>query len=282
MGGNSTRSKFIFAERVKKTMSINKIDDIKNKADKNLLSSILRRNKLASGAKRINLDESLIYTLGVDRADGHLNGVFCLNTENQDKLINEAIDFFKEQNRDFVVWVKDHTDSKLENILKSKGYSAVREPGIAGMMIESKIEEKEATSGYTLKRVESVKRVSDYAKVIKNAFYKDEKILDAMFSNVNSLMNDETNAFILYKDDEPIAAASTLYAEGIAGIYYLGTVESHRGHGIGSFMTMVATNAGFDMGANTVILQASQVAEPIYKKLGYKVITHYRWYKIEV
>ena len=263
-------------------MSINKIDDIKNKADKNLLSSILRRNKLASGAKRINLDESLIYTLGVDRADGHLNGVFCLNTENQDKLINEAIDFFKEQNRDFVVWVKDHTDSKLENILKSKGYSAVREPGIAGMMIESKIEEKEATSGYTLKRVESVKRVSDYAKVIKNAFYKDEKILDAMFSNVNSLMNDETNAFILYKDDEPIAAASTLYAEGIAGIYYLGTVESHRGHGIGSFMTMVATNAGFDMGANTVILQASQVAEPIYKKLGYKVITHYRWYKIEV
>jgi len=66
----------------------------------------------------------------------------------------------------------------------------------------------------------------------------------------------------------------------VAGIYYLGTVEEARGKGIGAYMTSIATNAGFDMGADIVILQASLVGESVYRRLGYQVFTYYRWYLI--
>lgn len=263
-------------------MSKFNIEKIRELADKNLASAILHRNKLAPHAKRIVTDSYMIYTLGIGNADGHLNGVLCLGSEKQDELLEEAISFFKDEKRDFIVWIRDHKDLGFEHSITSKGYTSMRDPGIAGMMINNRIEEKSVPSGYTLKKVESLKGISDYAKVTKDAFSKEDDVLSVMYGHIGILMGDNISAFVLYKDGEPVAASTTIYSDGVAGIYYLGTIEGHRGHGIGSYMTSVSTNAGFDMGADTVILQASLVGEPIYKKLGYEVITHYRWYKIEV
>lgn len=258
------------------------IEEVRDRADKNLASAILHRNKLAPYAKRVVEENYMMYTLGVANADGHLNGVICLGSKKQEGLLQEAINFFKDEKKDFVVWVRDHRDQELENELKSKGYSAMREPGIAGMMIGEPINNLDTPEGYSLKKVESLKGISDYAKVVKEAFDKEDEILDAMYGHVESLMATNINAYVLYEGDTPVAAASTLLSDGVAGIYYLAALEEHRGKGIGSYMTMVATNSGFEMGADAVILQASLLGEPIYKKLGYKVITHYRWYKIEV
>ncbi|MGB3367746.1 MAG: hypothetical protein WBA54_09660 [Acidaminobacteraceae bacterium] len=91
-------------------MSKFNIEEIRALADKNLANAILHRNKLAAHGKRVVTDSYMIYTLGAGNADGHLNGVLCLGTEKQDGLPEEAISFFKDEKRDFVVWVRDHQD----------------------------------------------------------------------------------------------------------------------------------------------------------------------------
>lgn len=258
------------------------IKKIRTLADINLSKAILHRNKLAKRGKRLLSDEAMIYTLGIDAADGHLNGLLSLGNSKKSGLLDEAIDFFSEEKRDFIVWIRDHLDLELELELKLKGYLPMREPGIAGMMINNPIEKRETPHGYQLKKVESLKAVSDYAQVVKDAFSKEDDVLDIMYGHIESLMASNISAFVLYKGDEPVAASMTLVSDCVAGIYYLGTKEGHRGHGIGTYMTTISTNVGFDMGADTVILQASLLGEPIYKKLGYEVITYYRWYKIQV
>lgn len=75
-----------------------------------------------------------------------------------------------------------------------------------------------------------------------------------------------------------MAAGVTIHEQGVAGIYYMGVIPQARGRGLGGLCTRIATNAGFDLGAQIVILEASSSGELLYKRLGFNTITHYRWY----
>ncbi len=77
----------------------------------------------------------------------------------------------------------------------------------------------------------------------------------------------------------PVASALALRAGEVAGLYYVGTVPEARGRRLGELCTRAATNAGFDMGARTVVLQASIMGEPLYRKMGYELLRYYRWYR---
>ena len=56
----------------------------------------------------------------------------------------------------------------------------------------------------------------------------------------------------------------------------MGSLEQARGKGLGRAVTVAATNAGFDLGADIASLQASPMGKPIYLKLGYETAFEYR------
>ena len=70
----------------------------------------------------------------------------------------------------------------------------------------------------------------------------------------------------------------TLLSHGVAGIYWVGSLERARGRGIGRAVTAAATNRGFELGADVASLQASPMGEPIYRAMGYETICDYRLY----
>jgi len=75
-----------------------------------------------------------------------------------------------------------------------------------------------------------------------------------------------------------VAAAQTLLSHGIAGVYWVGTVEGARSRGLGEAVTRAVTNAAFDRGATANSLQASPMGEPIYRRMGYEEIYRYTTY----
>ena len=68
----------------------------------------------------------------------------------------------------------------------------------------------------------------------------------------------------------------TIVSHGVAGIYWVGSLEQARGKGLGRAITAAATNAGFDLGAEIASLQASPMGKPIYEAMGYETIFSYR------
>ena len=70
-------------------------------------------------------------------------------------------------------------------------------------------------------------------------------------------------------------------SHGIAGLYWVATVEAVRKRGLGAAVTALITNEAFERGARVVTLQASVMGRPIYERLGYKTIYNYvdhvRW-----
>lgn len=250
-------------------------------ADQNLADSILHRNKHSLHGVSKESETYILFNLGINSMDGHLNGVLCLEQTDPIMLFNEAKHFFSEDNRGFVIWIRDHADLKLEGYLKEKGYTPLRIPGSTGMLTETPIEMPEIPAGVMIRKVTGAKEIEDYGVVVRDAFNKPTAVTEEMFSHERILVGETVGAWVAYRDHRPIAVATMVFSGEAAGIYYVGTVADERGKGLGALMTAIATNAGFELGAEVVVLQASIAGEPVYRKLGYETITHYRWYLVE-
>jgi GNAT superfamily N-acetyltransferase len=87
-----------------------------------------------------------------------------------------------------------------------------------------------------------------------------------------------TTVVLATVDGVPVGAAMALLSHGIAGVYFVGTLEAARGKGIGDLVTRAVTNRAFDDGARAVTLQASPMGEAIYARMGYRELYRYTTY----
>lgn len=249
-------------------------------ADLNLAAMIRHRVKMTPMGLLQEQDGVLLFTIGCPAANGHLNGVLRLNAETDAvKVLDQARRFFQPLQRDFMVWVRDERDDDLEQALCDAGFTVVREAGIPGMALQGRLDPVSPSADLELRRVASAQDVADYAQVVVAAFGLTNEVARAVFGRTESLVAPQVAAFIVRHQNVPVAAAMTLMAAEVAGIYFVGTVPEARGRGRGELATRAATNAGFDLGAGAAILQASVAGEPLYRRMGYQPLTRYRWYR---
>ena len=262
-------------------MGTDQMDNYRRLADQNLADSIKHQMKSIDNVKMYETEHYMIYSVGVSSTDAHLNGALCLNDDYAEEMLNKAEDFFNDLGLDYTVWVREHADFELEKLLKHKGLSPSRRPGSAVMAIDQRINSAELPDGYKVKGVNSRQEVEDFSKVVKEAFDKNQEQIDKMYEEDESIVSENTIAFVIYRNDKPVSSVLTVLSEEVAGVYWVGTLEVARGRGLGSYITQIATNAGFDSGKNLVILQASEAGERVYTKLGYQTISRYRTYTIK-
>jgi predicted GNAT family acetyltransferase len=123
--------------------------------------------------------------------------------------------------------------------------------------------------------------VNDFAEVVALSFVRlgmSEEASRSSFSNPHTFLVPHIYAVVAYKDNKPASCALALLSHGIAGIYYVGTVETARGMGLAEHCVRAVGNVAFELGARCVILQASIYGEPVYKRMGYQESTRYLRY----
>jgi GNAT superfamily N-acetyltransferase len=225
-------------------------------------------------------DGLLLYSVGRPVVSAHLNGVVRLEPAiDAARVVDRARRFFAPMGREFVMWIRDPADADLEQELRRAGLSATREPGIPCMVIRRRLAGTAPPDGVELRRVANQSDAEDYARVTVTAFDLDEETACAVFAAPDGLLAPHVAAFVAAREGVPVAAALTLRSGSVAGIYYVGTVPAARGSGLGALCTRAATNAGLDLGADCVVLQASIMGEPLYRKMGFDLLGYYRWYR---
>jgi hypothetical protein len=76
--------------------------------------------------------------------------------------------------------------------------------------------------------------------------------------------------------DGAVVSTSMLIASGaVAGIYWVATLEAHRGRGYGEAVTWAAVAGGREFACKVASLQASKFGRPVYARMGFAHVLDY-------
>ncbi len=232
---------------------------------------------------RIEERDDLLLVAGADSFPvGYSNAAMVLGSSacaDPEGVVASADEFFGRLGRAYTVWIRDPLDANLDAYLVESGLSSLS--NTPGMVLESPSPERPLDAGLRVEQVHDADAVSALA-VVEAAAYATlgmpTENTERVFSMPERLVNPHTISVVGYVESRPVAAAIAILSNGIAGLYWVATRPEARGRGLGEACTRLAGNRAFELGARCVVLQASEQGEPIYRRMGYREITRYRWY----
>ncbi len=76
-------------------------------------------------------------------------------------------------------------------------------------------------------------------------------------------------------DGRPVGISIAIRTGDVAGVYAVGTRPESRGRGVGTAATWAAVDAGSEWGADTIVLQASEMGLSLYQRMGFRTVVRY-------
>jgi hypothetical protein len=197
-------------------------------------------------------------------------------------LIAEADTFFGARARGYSIKVRDSgQDADLQVACEAQGLVAFSEP-VPQMVCRHHLGEPTPPPGVELRRVVDEGGVADFVAVNTEAYATygmPADVLADMFDQPERVLADEDTIIVVaYLGQRPVATALTYLHEGVGGLQWVGTASDVRHLKLGWVVTQWATNVAFERGATACTLQASPMGAPLYLKLGYETVYHYREY----
>jgi GNAT superfamily N-acetyltransferase len=250
------------------------------RAHLNLLDSSRQFFELDPGAA-IEAEPDWLFGAGCSTHPVISNGAFRRDDSvDANEFVSQAKEFFTARGRGFSIWVRggQAEDRDLVAAAEAAGFQFVYE--MPEMTLEEKLEPPELPAGAELRRLTAIEQANDFWRVAIASYasigFPPEVF--AGYTNHAGLLAENVVAFLALLDGEPVGIAMTMVSHGVAGVYWVGSLEQARGKGIGRAVTVAATNAGFDLGADVASLQASPMGKPIYEAMGYETAFDYRMF----
>ena len=194
-------------------------------------------------------------------------------------LLAVADRFFAERGRGYTVMASAHHDVDEDLAVAAKAAGHVRVTDSPEMVVREPVAERVAPDDIELRWVADEAAVADFFAVGASAYTSvglPEHVATEALRAPGRFLEPHLHAVLAYLDGIPVAGAMTLLSHGIAGVYWVATLESVRGRGLADLVTRVVTNRAFELGAAVNSLQASPMGEAIYQRMGYETI--YRVY----
>jgi GNAT superfamily N-acetyltransferase len=89
-----------------------------------------------------------------------------------------------------------------------------------------------------------------------------------------------TELFVGRVDGAPVATSVGFQGGGAVGLYGVGTVPTFRGRGFGGAVTEAAIDWGRERGEAHAILHATEMGEPVYRRLGFQAVGELNQYDL--
>jgi GNAT superfamily N-acetyltransferase len=194
------------------------------------------------------------------------------------ELIRRAREFFGSRGRGFCVWIRDGVDEDRELAAACQAEGIAEVYAMPEMVLDTPADPPALDPAVSLHRLESPSEAADFWRIAGLA-YAELGFPPGVFTQYrddDGLLADGLVAYLGDLDGDPAAIALTIVTDGVAGIYWVGSLPQARGHGLGRAVTAAVTNAGFELGADVASLQASPLGRPIYEAMGYRTIYDYR------
>ena len=85
---------------------------------------------------------------------------------------------------------------------------------------------------------------------------------------------------VAYDKGQPVATATLFVADGVAAVYGVGTVASHRRRGLGAAVTSAVLHEAVARGCDLAYLNPSPSGHGVYRALGFEDAAPHRIYRL--
>ncbi len=125
---------------------------------------------------------------------------------------------------------------------------------------------------YEIIHVKDAADALHWARTVLSFLYgKPEDSAEPLAAIGRSLIGDPRIRLLLVRFQGVPAASATLFMhEGVGGLYHVSVGPALRRKGLGGHVTRAAAKTAFAQGCRGMILHASKMGAPLYKKLGFQ------------
>jgi GNAT superfamily N-acetyltransferase len=188
--------------------------------------------------------------------------------------IRRAFDLLDQRKLPFFVHLRDGLDSASERACEQLGF--VAENSVPGMVLDP-IVPRPNESALDIRAVSDDTTFDDFINVSAQSF--GIPLDDARFMfPPSALQRPNVHYWVGYADGKPAACSHLLVLGHIASINIIGTLEAYRGRGFGAAITQAAVNGGAEAGCKIAVLQASELGQPVYARMGFRTVASYKTY----
>jgi len=250
-----------------------------DEADASFLTEMCARTPGA----RVERHEGLFLAIGAVPSPVIVNTIVTAEPSVHMSAIDRALAIYEAEGKHPSILTRDHADASLEGQLAAAGWRVAI--ALPGMVLDARIPDRPMPPGITIQRVGAEIDRERFVTACRAGFASDDadrEAVDSAFSTLESLAGGTTAGFYAMADDWPVGSAmsSTDRDVRMGVIGWVGTAPEYRRRGIGAAVTAAATNAGFDLGARWMGLQATPMGRPVYERLGYRTIAGYKvWFR---
>ena len=202
-----------------------------------------------------------------------LNGaIYTEINEIKEEKIDEMISFFEKRNSPFI-W---HAGSKtipdsVRDLLIKRDFQVQSQPGMA-INLNKILNKNNSIPDFEIVKIRNSKHVKLAAEIFCTANdLSIDIVIDFLKMGVKSLESDNYLGFL---NGKAVATSGVAYASGVAGIYFVSTLEEARRRGIGSTTSFKPLFDAKMKGYHWAILHSSEMGYEMYKKMGFK---HYSY-----
>ncbi|HLI73141.1 MAG TPA: GNAT family N-acetyltransferase [Acidimicrobiales bacterium] len=251
--------------------------------DANLAATLRHYARTTPGAHLEDDGRLLLVSTSTAWPGPYHNGAFRLDhAVDPSEVLLRAEGFFSGRCPAFCLWVAGHADGDLEQAARERGYASISEAGVPRMALDRPLAPgaDEASDGIALAEVVDDAGRRDYLAVTIEAYagsFLPADAAAAQLASLDAVHAPGVRAVVAYDGAQPLAAAMTVMSERVAGIQLVGTVPAARRRGLGERCTRWAVAAAFELGAEAVVLEASEDGDPLYRRMGFTEVSRYRF-----
>lgn len=152
------------------------------------------------------------------------------------------------------------------------GFEGGPEPGMAADL--RALPDVPLPDGLRIERVSSIGELADYEQVLAAGFGEgppEAAWVREMYERIG-LDDDAWRHFVGRIDGRPVATATTFFAAGVPGLYFVCTTPDVRGGGIGTAISHAAMADARDAGYRIGVLGSSPMGQRVYERLDFREV----------
>ena len=195
------------------------------------------------------------------------NRVFVFDDPPPDDL-SAAVGWMAERDVPFWVTVTDTVVEGITNHLADLDLVKAGEEPCMAMATLDEVPPRDSV--VDISEVSAPDEVEDCSTVSAPAAFATPKDVEPI--GQAALVADDMRVFLGRVDGHPAASGLLAQSGDVAGVYGIAVVEEFRRQGIGEAMTWEVLRAGREAGCRVGVLQSSEMAYSLYKKMGFETL----------